>query len=127
MNLLKKLQTTKKLNMKKSTNETKALKSSYAFVPVFGMAATLCNMFNVAYAAGIKTPSMETLIKDIFKDVIFKLFKYGGIGCAAVALFSFGMAYINNDESGKNRGFVCTIGAIILIGIPALIKKWFGL
>lgn len=30
-------------------------------------------------------------------------------------------------RAGKNRGFVCTIGAIILIGIPALIKKWFGL
>lgn len=127
MNLLKKLQTTKKLNMKKSANETKALKSSYAFVLVYGMAATLCNMFNVAYAAGIKTPSMETLIKDIFKDVIFKLFKYGGIGCAAVALFSFVMAWVNNDENGKNRGLICAFAALALIGIPALIKKWFGL
>ena len=127
MNLLKKLQTTKKMNMKKNTNETKALKSSYAFIPIFGMAATLCNMISVAYAAGIKTPSMDTLVKDIFKDVIFKLFTYGGIGCAAVALFSFGMADVNNDESGKNRGFVCTIGAIILVGLPALLKKWFGL
>lgn len=127
MNLLKKLQTTKKLNMKKSTNETKALKSSYAFVPVFGMAATLCNMFNVAYAAGIKVPSMDTLVKDIFKDVIFKLFTYAGIGFVAVALFSFVMAHVNNDESGKNRGFVCTVGAIIFIGMPTLLKKWFGL
>lgn len=127
MNLLKKLQTTKKLNMKKSTNETRDLKSSYAFVPVFGMAATLCNMFNVAYAAGIKIPSMETLIKNIFNDVIFNIFKYVGIGCAAVAIFSFVMAWVNNDESGKNRGLACTFAALALLGIPKLIKKWFGL